>query len=130
MANDYWPEHFGIDIRTSEPAPNVDNCELLLEMYTEGSAYRNYEVAIPSKYDGQKVYILIRHYDSSDNFYMYLDDLAVTNGPTLSVSPAPKPQSGPKFFSAAGKYRLPEMKKGRRSVGRQIPFQSKELTRR
>ncbi len=127
-----WPDHYCVYITTAAPAASADDCELLLDMTIESTDYVQYEAAIPSKYDGQTVYICFRHFDSKDNYYVFIDDVAVTPGSikAQAVSPAPAPKFAPKFFDTAGKYILPGMKKDRRPTKVGIPIQSKKLERR
>ena len=125
-----WPEHYGIYITTSAPAASIDACELLVDKSTESDDYLRYEVAIPSSYDGKTVYILFRHFDSKDNYFLYIDDVSVVekqvDDSSSSPSPAPK-----KLLHAAGKFDGPEMRKDQRpSKEAGIPIRPKILERR
>ena len=115
-----WPEHYGIYITTSAPAASIDDCELIYEGTSGDGAYEKVEVAIPSAYDGQTVYICFRHFDSRDNWRFFLDDILVVESlDDPSGSPAPAPRVAPKSFG--GKYGLPIMRKDRRPAHTGIP---------
>ncbi len=115
-----WPEHFGVFITTSAPAASIDDCEQIYDGTSGDGEYEKVEVAIPSAYDGQTVYICFRHFDSSDNWRFFLDDILVFESlDDPSGSPAPAPKVAPKSFG--GKYSLPIMRKDRRPVRKGIP---------
>ncbi len=48
------------------------------------------EVALPlAAYNGQNIYIAIRHWDCTDMFFMKLDDVSITNSAGLNISVIP-----------------------------------------
>ena len=127
--SDSWPEHYSVYITTSAPAASIDNCELLFDGSAGNTDYEKVEVAIPSAYDGKTVYICFRHFNSSNNWRFFVDDISVVEKlDDSSASPAPAPKFTPKSFS--GKYSLPIMRKDRRPAKVGIPIQSKKLERR
>ncbi len=103
---------------------------MLLEKDADGVEYAKVEIEIPSKYDGQTVYLAFRHFNSYDKYYLFLDDIAITEGPLVEASPAPAPIARPQAFSA-GKIRQPEKKNVPRTGRHSIPVsRSKIETRR
>ena len=119
--NQTYVDHYGIFIMTSAPnADNLGECEMLYEADASSLSYEKIEIPIPSKYDGQTVYIAVRHFDSGDNFYVFIDDFAVTEGPLVSQSSS----SAPAYFAqqrlskGAGMSFLSGTDKVRRAGGR------------
>lgn len=87
----YCAEHYAAYILTE--APTVDNLSSAEVLVPESVATKDYvqKIAqIPSKYNGQTVYIGIRHFNCTDMFYLDIDDVAVIEG-------EPKPTSAPAF---------------------------------
>ena len=84
-----WPaEHYGFYVSTTGTAPA--DFTLLLEETFEDAEW-NYRMQNLSSYAGQTVHFAFRHFNSSDIFYMKIDDVAVREvpqDPTLSYSPA------------------------------------------
>ena len=87
----YCAEHYAAYILTE--APTVDNLSSAEVLVPESVATKDYvqKIAqIPSKYNGQTVYIGIRHFNCTDMYYLDIDDVAVIEG-------EPKPTSAPAF---------------------------------
>lgn len=103
---------------------------MLLEKDADSIEYAKVEIEIPSKYDGQTVYLAFRHFNSYDKYYLFLDDIAITEGPLVEASPAPAPIARPQTFST-GNIRQPEKKNVPRTGRHGIPApQSKIKARR
>ena len=114
-------DHYGVFISTEAlDTEALGNFELLLEKDADGVEYAKVEIEIPSKYDGQTVYLAFRHFNSYDKYYLFLDDIAITEGPLVEASPAPAPIARPQAFSA-GKIRQQETKNVPRTGRRSIP---------
>ena len=126
--SDSWPEHYAVYITMAEPAASIDNCSLLYDGSSGDSEFEKIELAIPTEYAGQTVYICFRHFESSDNWRMYLDDVSIIQKLDDTPVPAPKPKVAPKSFG--GKYSLPELRKDRRPAHRGIPIPGLNKTRK
>ena len=101
-----YPDHYGVFISSTAPtAANLSNCVMLFEGDADNTTYEKIEIPIPSDYDGQTVYIAFRHFNSYDMFYVFIDDVAVTEGQFIepSASAAPKYLARPQVSSGAGK---------------------------
>ena len=64
----------------------------MLQADIESGDYYQIVLPIPSKYDGKTVYIIFRHFDCTDMFWFFLDDVAVTDFDPSALSgssPAP-----------------------------------------
>jgi hypothetical protein len=84
----YPDEHYGFYVSTTGTAP-ADFTLLFQETFED--AEWNYRMQNLSSYAGQTVYFAFRHFNSSDVFYMKIDDVAVREVPpvpTFSYSPA------------------------------------------
>ena len=112
----------------AEPAASIDNCSLLYDGSSGDSEFEKIELAIPTEYAGQTVYICFRHFESRDNWRMYLDDVSIIQKLDDTPVPAPKPKVAPKSFG--GKYSLPELRKDRRPAHRGIPIPGLNKTRK
>ncbi len=90
--NSSYPDHYGVFISTSAPTyDNLADCEMLYEGDADNTTYEKIEVAIPSEYDGQTVYIALRHFNSYDMFYVFIDDVTVTEGQIIENSSSAAP---------------------------------------
>ena len=86
-----WPDHFGVYI-LDEESESMEELEELLQADIESGDYYQIVLPIPSKYDGKTVYIIFRHFDCTDMFWFFLDDVAVTDFDPSALSgssPAP-----------------------------------------
>ena len=77
-------EHFGVCIMTDESDATID---LLQEYDTDKTGdYSQVVLQIPAGYDNKTVYIGFRHFDCTDGWYLFIDDVAVTNFDPSSAS--------------------------------------------
>ena len=56
---------------------------------TKEVTLRHFVFAIDSKYDTKTIHVGFRHYNCTDNFYLNLDDVAITDGNPLDAQSAP-----------------------------------------
>ena len=86
----YYIEHFGVFVSTTS---NTDPTSFEMVSEWDGTSTWTEYTANLSNYDGQDIYVAIRHFDSPDKFYLFVDDICLidmTDGvePTsLSISP-------------------------------------------
>lgn len=123
-----YPDHYGVFISSTAPtAANLSNCVMLFEGDADNTTYEKIEIPIPSDYDGQTVYIAFRHFNSYDMFYVFIDDVAVTEGQFIepSASAAPKYLARPQVSSGAGKNTTRKTTNVRNSAHNGIPIKTK-----
>lgn len=85
----YPKEHFAAYIMTMAPtAENLsDAVELVPETVASGS-YQHITKKIPAEYEGQTVYIGIRHFNCTDMYFLNIDDVGIIVGePVASSAP-------------------------------------------
>ena len=130
--NSNYPDHYGVFISTTAPtADNLDNCVKLFEDDAANTTYEIIEIPIPSDYDGQTVYIALRHFNSYDMYYIFIDDVAVTEGQYIepSASAAPKYLTRSQVSSGAGKNAMRKITNERRSIHNRIPIKTEFSTK-
>ena len=129
-----YPDHYGVFISTSAPtASNLDGCEMLYEGDASSTTYEMVEIPIPSKYDGQTVYIALRHFNSEDMYYVFIDDFAVTEGQFVEIpssSSAPKYLARPQISAGASKSAIRKATNVRRSAHNGIPITANIATKK
>lgn len=120
---DWDAEHYGVFISTTAPetGADLDTFEKLFEGTnpvsdpmeeetipfdtTDGPVdivWQRIAVKIPASYENKTVYIAFRHFNSTDMFYLNLDDVMVTKGmpeKTVSSSVSSVKQSGNRVVS-------------------------------
>ena len=111
-ASDVYPsEHYAVYVTTEAPSDsNLPTSNPIFEQTYSTSAtvegnlvelgpkgYQHYVIPLAG-YAGQTVYIGFRHFDSYNQYYLLLDDVAVTEGAPVSAS-AP-PHAAPKRVAA------------------------------
>ncbi|MBO7603549.1 MAG: choice-of-anchor J domain-containing protein [Bacteroidales bacterium] len=129
----YYPDHYGVFISSTAPtANNLANCVKLFEGDADNTTYEKIEISIPSEYDGQTVYIAFRHFDSYDMYYVFIDDVAVTEGQLIepSSSAAPAYLARPKQAAVTVKGNLKKVSDSRGSTRNRIPVKTDFTTTR
>jgi len=85
-----WPDHYGVYISRTGTA--VADFTLLFDERPPGGNYINqawtYRTIDISSYVGQDVYIAFRHYNSSNRYYIMLDDVSVIMANPTSIDDA------------------------------------------
>ena len=130
--NSNYPDHYGVFISTTAPtADNLDNCVKLFEDDAANTTYEIIEIPIPSDYDGQTVYIALRHFNSYDMYYIFIDDVAVTEGQYIepSASAAPKYLARPQVSAGEGKSTIKKITSEQRSIHNRIPIKTEFSTK-
>ena len=112
-SEDYPSEHYAVYVTTEAPSDsNLPTSNPIFEQTYSTSAtvggnlvelgpkgYQHYAISLAG-YAGQTVYIGFRHFDSYDQYYLLLDDVAVTEGaPFTDGAPtqaAPRKVAAPK----------------------------------
>ena len=95
-------EHYAVYITTTAPtADNLAGCTVLMEeqeypngtpVETGDDGYQHFIVTIPSSFDNQTVYIGFRHFNCTDQFYLNIDDVIISDGsPVIGNAPAAAP---------------------------------------
>ena len=123
-----YPDHYGVFISSTAPtAANLSNCVMLFEGDAANTTYEKIEIPIPSEYDGQTVYIALRHFNSYDMYYIFIDDVAVTEGQYIepSASAAPKYLARPQVSSGVGKNTIRKTTNVRNAAHNGIPIKTK-----
>ena len=129
--NSNYPDHYGVFISTTAPtADNLDNCVKLFEDDAASTTYEKKEISL-SDYDGQTVYIAFRHFNSYDMYYIFIDDVAVTEGQYIepSASAAPKYLARPQVSAGEGKSTIKKITSERRSIHNRIPIKTEFSTK-
>lgn len=84
--SNYFAEHYGVFVSTTGTATTDFT---LLQQYTMTTHNETAMSLDLSAYAGQSVYIAFRHWNITDVFWMYLDDITVTQT-EMPVPPAPQ----------------------------------------
>ena len=80
------PEHFGVAVSTAGNT-NPSDFTMIQEWNSTGT-YTEYSVDL-SAYAGQQIYVAIRHFNTTgETYYLYVDDIKVTNVEAAIVRPA------------------------------------------
>ena len=107
----FGAEHYAVYITDTAPtADNLDKCAVLLaeQVYPEGTPaevssdgnFQRFILPIPSSYDGKPVYIGFRHFNSTDQYWLNLDDVKISEGAPV-VAGAPAHHAPAKGFQAS-----------------------------
>jgi len=88
-----WPDHYGVYISTTGTA--IANFTLLLEETPPGGSYSDQvwtrrRISLTA-YAGENVYIAFRHFQSVDQYYIMLDDVAIYQDINVSIGDSTLP---------------------------------------
>ena len=78
----YPAEHFGIYVSTTDANPS--SFTMLNEWTLSTGAWKEFSVDL-SAYAGQSGYIAVRHFNSSDQFYINVDDFVLDTEATITI---------------------------------------------
>jgi uncharacterized repeat protein (TIGR02543 family) len=82
----YPSEHFEIWVTTDNSSANaIQNNGVKIAEATTTSTYTETTGTIPPRFEGEDVYVAIRHHGSTNQFYLNVDDITVTNTPPAAV---------------------------------------------
>ena len=110
-----WPDHYGVYI-----AEYPDDFEALVSnlmssdpLFDEVAAEEWHQVVItiPAEFKGKTICLFFRHYNSADNYYLFLDDFEVVVASGSSPSPAPARGNDAVRKRVAPKQAAPGLKK-------------------